>query len=213
MSVPHSIFLDLDGTLTDPMLGITRCVQHALEQLNEPQPAAEALTWCIGPPLLESFTQLVGADRAPQAVRHYRDRFADIGLYENTLYPGIPEALAQLQAAGCKLYLATSKPLVYARRIIEHFRLEQSFTELFGSELSGALSDKADLLTHALASTGADSRASLMVGDRKHDMLGARAVAMAPVGVLYGYGDETELREHGAQSLIQTPVQLGELAS
>lgn len=211
--MPQSIFLDLDGTLTDPKLGITRCIQHALQALGEPVPETDTLTWCIGPPLLDSFEQLVGARRAPEAVAHYRARFADTGLFENALYPGIPDSLAQLQAAGCRLYLATSKPLVFARRIVEHFALDPYFDDLFGSELDGTRSHKADLLEHALTVSGADLAQSIMVGDRQHDMLGARAVGMLGVGVLYGYGDAQELSQHGAHTLLETPEELPQLRS
>jgi len=201
--VTRGIFFDLDGTLTDPRTGIVRSIQYALEALDRPVPEEADLLWCIGPPLKDSFIELLGGDReADRAVGLYRERFGDIGLYENQVYPGIRETLEGLVERGFDLYVATSKPHVYATRIIEHFELEDCFQRVFGSELSGERVDKSELLGFALSESGADGARSPMVGDRSHDMVGARNNAMIGIGVLYGYGSREELEIAGAEQLV-----------
>lgn len=209
-----AIFFDLDGTLTDPKVGITRCIQYALEKLDRDVPAQDELVWCIGPPLLGSFETLLG-DRqiAAEALRLYRERFSDTGLTENKIYPGIENALAGLGASGHRLFVATSKPAVYAKRIVENFSLDGHFERLFGPDLDGTLTDKTELLGHALEETGIDSRDAIMVGDRSHDMIGARNNDMTAVGVLYGYGSEDELLAAGAHRLSPTVEKLPEILS
>ena len=137
---------DLDGTLTDPKAEITRCIQHALEKLGEPVPGGDALTWMIGPPLLGSFARVVGEARAAEALRLYRERFGPIGLFENEVYPGIPALLARLQSRGVRLFVATSKPRVFAERILDHFGLSPFFEAIYGAELDNRNADKRDLL-------------------------------------------------------------------
>ena len=134
-----AIFFDLDGTLTDPKPGITRSIQYALDRLGQPTiPTEDELTWCIGPPLRASFVKLLGGETsADLAVALYRERFSDVGLYENSLYAGIRDVLSALRASGRRLFVATSKPHVYATRIIEHFDLRRHFERVFGSELDG----------------------------------------------------------------------------
>lgn len=202
------LFFDLDGTLTDPKLGITRCIQHALIELNEAPPSADALTWCIGPPLRDSFVELVGEARADTAVALYRDRFASVGLFENEPYPGMDAVLRHLVDAGVTLHVASSKPLVFVEQILEHFALRGHFATVFGSELDGSLADKSELLAHALARTRAASADSVMIGDRKHDGIGARSNGVPFVGVLYGYGDAAELSDAGAFRLVAEPGEL-----
>ena len=206
---PSSVFLDLDGTLTDPKVGITRCLQYALERLSVEVPPADELTWCIGPPLLESFESLLGDKAAARiALEHYRERFSDIGWCENEVYRGVPEALRSLTSAGLTLYVATSKPEVYAQRIIEHFDLEQWFERLFGPTLDGQRVRKHDLLAFALEQTGVSSAEALMIGDRSHDILGAHANGIGAVAVLYGYGTRDELEDAGAQHFVESPSDL-----
>ncbi len=205
-----TICFDLDGTLTDPKVGITRCIRHALTGFVETVPESDALTWCIGPPLLESFETLVGKSRAPAALARYRERYGDVGLFENDLYPPIPAALRALRDAGHRLFVATSKPTVYARRIVEPFALSNHFDDVLGAELDGTRSDKSELLAWFLTDTNTDPRLAAMVGDRRHDMVGARNNGMRAVGVLYGYGTETELREAGADLLCPSPQSLTE---
>jgi phosphoglycolate phosphatase len=204
-----AIFFDLDGTLTDPKTGITRSIQYALEKLHRDVPTEDELVWCIGPPLLGSFETLLG-DRqlAATALSFYRERFAETGLYENRVYSGVEDVLATLGASGRRLFIATSKPAIYARRIVEHFGIGDYFEQLFGSELDGTRSDKTDLLGHALGETGTDSREAIMIGDRSHDMIGARNNNMTAVGVLYGYGSKDELVAAGAQRISPTSEEL-----
>jgi len=208
-NAPPPIFFDLDGTLTDPKLGITRCIQFALAELGEAVPDADALEWCIGPPLQQSMAELVGAERAAEAVRLYRVRFADVGWVENEPYEGIVEALSQIAEAGRPLYVATSKPHVYATRIVEHFDLGPFFERVFGAELDGTRGDKAELLAHALGEAGVeDASRAVMVGDREHDMRGARANGLHSIGVRWGYGTEAELHAAGAEVLVSHPSEM-----
>ncbi len=207
-----TVFFDLDGTLTDPKIGITRCIQHALEQLGVAVPAAEDLTWCIGPPLLESFKSMLGDDEsATAALNHYRERFSDTGLFENEVYDGIPLAIDRLSGSGASLYVATSKPQVYAERILEHFGLTSYFEGVFGSTLDGARHNKTDLLRYALNEMGAVPGTAVMVGDRSHDMIGAKENGVAAIGVLYGYGSREELESAGAQALLSEPCDVGRI--
>jgi phosphoglycolate phosphatase len=201
-----TIYFDLDGTLTDPKLGITRSIQYALSKLDRPPPPEDELTWCIGPPLRASLKKLVGNDDlAGKALSLYRERFADIGILENAIYPGIENTLSVLAKSGRRLFVATSKPSVYAERIIGHFKLTAYFERVFGSELDGRRSDKTDLLGYALQTMRVDPSQAIMVGDRSHDMIGARNNGMTAVGVLYGFGSKEELVGAGAHHVCTTP--------
>ncbi len=203
-----SVFFDLDGTLTDPARGITRSIRYAFERLDVPPPPAAALRELIGPPLLRSFERLLDEERAPVALAFYRERFAATGLYENEVYAGIPEALAELLEAGRRLYVASSKPQVFVERILAHFGLARFFDAAFGSELDGTRSDKSELLRHALARTGVQAAEATMVGDREHDVFGATDNGLAAVGVLYGYGSRGELLAAGAARIARSPADL-----
>jgi phosphoglycolate phosphatase len=200
------IFFDLDGTLTDPKIGITRSIRHALIKLDRAAPPEDELTWCIGPPLRASFQTMLGRDDlADRAVSLYRERFADIGIFENSVYPGVTDILSVLAASGRRLFVATSKPAIYAERIIDHFDLRGYFERVFGSELDGTRADKTELLDYALKATGVDPQRAAMIGDRRHDMIGARNNRMTAIGVLYGYGSEAELVDAGAHHVCATP--------
>ena len=212
MSGIDTIFFDLDGTLTDPKVGITRCIQYALRKLGAKPPDADELTWCIGPPLLESFKSMLGDDAlANVALKHYRARFSDVGLFENKLYMGVPEALGRLSGKDVSLFVATSKPQVYAERIVEHFGLGAFFKGIFGPTLQGDRATKTDLLRWALGETRVKADASVMVGDRSHDMVGATTNGMRAVGVLYGYGCREELEASGAKLFVSNPDELSSL--
>jgi phosphoglycolate phosphatase len=202
-----AIFFDLDGTLTDPKPGITRSIQYALQKLNHPAiPTEDELTWCIGPPLRASFVKILGAeDQADRAVSLYRERFSDIGLFENRVYDGIAEVLTTLSQSGQRLFVATSKPHVFATRIVEHFGLRHHFEHVFGSELDGTRVDKSDLLGYALKTVAVEPKKTLMIGDRSHDMVGAKNNGMQAIGVLYGYGSKDELLGAGASQICATP--------
>jgi phosphoglycolate phosphatase len=200
----RTVFFDLDGTLTDPKPGIVRSIQYALGRLGRPVPEEAALLWCIGPPLRSSFVELLeGEAQADRAVELYRERFGAVGLFENQVYPGIRSLLETLGSRGWALHVATSKPHVYARQIVEHFELMPYFGEVFGSELSGERADKSDLLAHALRETGASSSLSVMIGDRSHDMIGAARNGVGSIGVLYGYGSREELVRAGARTIVE----------
>lgn len=204
-----TIFFDLDGTLTDPKDGIVRSIQHALTQLGEAPPAADDLLWCIGPPLWTSFEQLLGGEeRVEAAITLYRERFTKTGMFENGVYDGVPELLETLQGQDKRLFVATSKPHVYARPILEHFGLAHFFEQVFGAELDGTRADKTDLLTHALDITKTQPQTATMIGDRKHDMIGARGNGLKAIGVLYGYGSREELEEAQADEIVNRPQDL-----
>jgi phosphoglycolate phosphatase len=203
-----TIFFDLDGTLTDPKPGITRSIQHALQKLDHSViPTEDELTWCIGPPLRSSFVKILGGDReADRAVALYRERFSDVGLYENRVYDGIVETLTTLRQSGHRLFVATSKAHVFADRIIDHFGLRPHFERVFGAEWDGTRSDKSHLLEYALKEAGVDPSNTLMIGDRSHDLVGAGNNGMKGVGVLYGYGSRDELIAAGARHVCATPA-------
>jgi phosphoglycolate phosphatase len=202
---------DLDGTLTDPREGITRSIAYALERLEiEPPPLAE-LEFAIGPPLRPSLARLLGTDSRETveiALAHYRERFADVGLFENRLYDGIVEALEGLRASGATLVVATSKPAVYARRIVEHFGLSRHFADVHGCELDGTREDKRDLIAHILPHHGFAAARAVMIGDRGADMRAARHHGLGAVGALWGFGTRDELTEHGAHALCECPREL-----
>jgi phosphoglycolate phosphatase len=202
----ETLFFDLDGTLTDPKPGITGSIQYALRKLDRPVPSQDELAWCIGPPLRASFVTLLGGEEhADRAVELYRERFSDVGLFENSVYPEIEGVLAKLSQSGFRMFVATSKPHLFARRIIDHFRLNSYFEHVFGSELDGTRVHKADLLGFALERTGAIPSHSLMIGDHSHDVLGAKANGIDAIGVTYGYGSHEELIAAGAQHLCASP--------
>lgn len=206
MPTERTIFFDLDGTLTDPKPGITGSIQYALAKLGRPVPTQDELTWCIGPPLRASFVALLGGEEfADRAVAFYRERFGDVGLFENSVYPDIASVLADLRKAPGRIFVATSKPHVFATRIVAHFGLSGCFDRVFGSELDGTRVDKTDLLAYALEQTGADPAGAVMIGDRSHDVIGAKRNGIRAVGVTYGYGTAEELIEAGASHLCASP--------
>lgn len=203
------VCIDLDGTLTNPELGITRCIRHALAALGRDVSDDVDLRWCIGPPLQGSFERLLGnAQDAERALVLYRERFGEIGLFENEVYAGIPEALAALRSGGDRLFVATSKPTVYAERIVDHFGLAAHFEGVFGSELDGTRTDKSDLLGWIIAHNKLAARETIMIGDRRHDIAGARHNGLRSIGVLYGFGGREELVAAGADRLCAQPDDL-----
>ncbi len=204
-------FFDLDGTLTDPWIGITRSIAYALEKLGVPSPPQRELIWCIGPPLKQSFKKLLGSARkgeAGRALELYRETYEAQGIFENTLYDGIPELLARVKGHGAKIYLATSKPRVYAVRILEHFGISEYFNGVYGSELDDTRSDKAEVIAHGLKMEHLDPKNVLMIGDREYDAIGARKNGVDCVGVLWGHGGEAELRAAGLTEFFKKPADL-----
>jgi phosphoglycolate phosphatase len=206
-----NLLFDLDGTLTDPFTGITKCISYALDMLDRALPPGESLRWCIGPPLKDSFAKLLAADDdalAERAVAFYRERFGTVGLFENEVYDGIPEVLEALQKNGHTLYVATSKPVVYAERIIDHFGLHRYFKCIFGSELDGTRSDKTSLISYILQRELIAPSETSMIGDREHDIIGAIENGIYGFGVLWGYGTKDELKNSGAHAFFKTPGDL-----
>lgn len=209
----ENLLFDLDGTLTDPVVGIVACLKHAIVSMGLTPPGDRELARFIGPPLQESLASLPGIDSAEKvtrAVAYYRERFSETGLYENTVYPDIPQTLEQLMGRGATLYVATSKATVYAERIIDHFGLRRYFRRVYGAELDGTRSNKADLIAHLLATESLSVESAVMIGDRSHDMAGARANGVFPVGILWGYGSREELMAAGAAVLCERPSQLAD---
>ncbi len=206
-----NLLFDLDGTLTDPFTGISNCILYALEKLGVQLPPRESLRWCIGPPLKDSFSKLLASDDnafIEEALSFYRERFGSVGLFENKVYDGIPEVLEDLLSNGHTLYVATSKPAIYAERIIAHFDLHRYFKAIYGSELDGTRSDKADLISHILQRESIATSEASMIGDREHDIIGAKKNGIYGFGVLWGYGTKDELEASGAHALIITPGDL-----
>ncbi|MEZ5328135.1 MAG: HAD hydrolase-like protein [Verrucomicrobiales bacterium] len=204
------LFFDLDGTLTDPFVGIERSIKYALAELGRSEPLGDDLQWCVGPPLRDSFLSLLENDSeaADLAVGTYRDRYREKGYAENQLYPGIPSLLRALTDQGFPLHLATAKPIVFAETIIDLFEMREFFSSLNGSELDGTRADKADLIRHILCEQNIHSKDAIMIGDRSHDVIGASANNVPAYGVLWGYGTMEELADAGAHCCVETPEEL-----
>ena len=202
---------DLDGTLTDPGEGITRSVQYALAKFGIVVEDRSELYCFIGPPLHESFEKYYGFSRedAFLAVDAYREYFAVKGIFENKVYEGIGECLAALKASGVGVSLATSKPEIYAKQILEHFGLIGYFDAVAGSEMDGSRTKKAEVITRALELLGnPDLRDCVMIGDREHDIIGGKTHGMDTIGVTFGYGSEDELQNAGATHVAHTPAEI-----
>jgi len=183
----ENILFDLDGTLTDPKEGITRCIQFALEEFDVEKPHADQLTWCIGPPLRDSFSKILETtdkDKIKHAYTTYRKRFADKGLYENRVYPDVHNSLNLIKKSGFKVFLATSKPEIYAKQILDHFDLSKYFNKAYGSNLNGSLTDKGELIAHILKTENLDPGKTVIVGKKNGIMTAA---------VTYGYGSREEI--------------------
>ncbi|MDD6142452.1 MAG: HAD family hydrolase [bacterium] len=203
------ILFDLDGTLTDPGLGITNSVMYALRKYGMEVPPRQELYSFIGPPLKQSFMRWCGFDEAEgeQAVKYYREYYRDKGLLENEVYDGIEDMLKALREKGKRLAVATSKPEEFARRILEHFGLAQYFEVIAGDTLDFKRNTKADVIASALERLGVTDRSGvIMVGDREHDVIGAKAQDLPCIGVLFGYGSQEELEAAGAKHIAQTPA-------
>ncbi|MGO8799416.1 MAG: HAD hydrolase-like protein [Roseiarcus sp.] len=217
-SAAGTVIFDLDGTLTDSRPGILRTTRYALRRLNEamgrtaPIPEESALEFMVGPPLRETFAKLVGPDLVERLLGFYRERYAEAGLFENAVYEGVPQALEALRRDGRRLFVATSKYEADARRILDHFGLAGFFAGIYGSQNDGGRAVKDELLGFLAAREGilAGAGDAVMIGDRKYDALGARAVGLPAIGALWGYGAAEELRDAGADPLIETPGEIFE---
>ena len=201
------LLFDLDGTLTNPQEGITNCVQHALRAFGIEEPDLEKLIPFIGPPLIQSFMEFynMSEEDARKAVAVYRERFSTVGLFENFPYPGIADMLAELKAQGKILAVASSKPTVYVRRILEKFELAPYFNVIEGSNLDGTRVDKKDVIAEVLSQLDNPSADDLlMIGDRKFDVIGARETGFGCVGVRFGFAAPDELEQSGAVYIADT---------
>lgn len=207
-----TVFLDLDGTLTDSRRGILTGASYALRAFGIEVPPCRVTTEFIGPPLYDSFRKYYGLSDADarRAVALYRDYYGREGLFENEVYLGVPEMLATLRGAGLSLYLATGKPHPYATRIVAHFGLDSYLDGVFGAEFDGTRGDKAELLTYATQRLFVSPDACVMLGDRRFDVEGALATRVTPVGALWGYGSNEELTVAGADLLAKTPSEAAE---
>lgn len=204
---------DLDGTLTDPGEGITRSVAYALSFFGLEVKDRTALYPFIGPPLVDSFSTFYGfsTEQARQAVGRYREYFSRQGIFENELYPGIKELLENLKRHGVRILLASSKPELYARKILEHFQLLPFFDFVAAATMDDARSKKTDVVRYALETCGISPDRAVMIGDRQHDIEGAKDNALESIGVLWGYGSREELSAAGATRLAESVPQLASL--
>lgn len=192
----QNILIDLDGTLTDPKVGITTSIRYGLEKVGYPIAEDVSLDWCIGPPLKQALAKILNTSDdalAEQALQMYRERFGVIGLFENEVYPDVANTLMSLNRRGYRLFVATAKPTIYARRILEYFELAQYFHTIYGSELTGERTNKGDLITYLLEQEELLPEQCIMVGDREHDILGARRNGVEAIAVNYGYGTPEEI--------------------
>lgn len=207
------VLFDLDGTLTDPAEGITNSVAYSLSRYGIEISDKSTLNTFIGPPLAESFQKYYGFStlQSFDAVTKYREYYHDRGIFENRLYDGIPELLSALKEKGARVIMATSKPTVFAERIAVHFGIDKYFDVIIGSELDGSRVDKAEVIACALEKAGADNSCAVMVGDRLHDVIGAKKNGLLSVGVLYGYGSCEELSESGADHIVSSVSELSTL--
>lgn len=204
----QTVLFDLDGTLTDPGIGITNSVSYVLERYGIEVPAREELYRFIGPPLHESFERYYNfsEEEAKKAVKCYREYYREKGIYENRVYDGIENVLKALKDSGKKAAVATSKPEEFARKILEHFHLSQYFLHIAGASMDGSRTQKHEMILDALdACQIKDKSEVIMVGDREYDVIGASKVGIDSLGVLYGYGDYEELKRAGADYIVKEP--------
>lgn len=211
----NTILFDLDGTLTDPALGITNAVSYALKHYGIDEDYQNLLRF-IGPPLVDSFMEYYGFDheKAQEAIVYYREYFSDKGLFENVVYDGMENFLAVLKDKGYILAVATSKPEEFAKKILDHFHLSHYFTEICGATMDSSRSKKGDVIAYALDQLKiSDPTTAIMIGDRQHDIVGAHQNQLKAIGVLYGYGDEAEMKEYQADYIAKDLKELMDILS
>lgn len=204
------IFFDLDGTITDSQEGILNSIIYALKKMNRDIPNRATLRKMIGPPLINGFADIlqIPDDELETAVDFYREYFSKKGLFENRVYDGIPDLLKQLQKEKHTLAIATSKPEIFAATILEHFQLNQYFSNIVGATLDGSLSQKDEILAQAILNVQANPKKSVMIGDRKHDIIGAKINNISSIGVTWGFGSLDELRQNGANEIVNQPNEI-----
>lgn len=207
-----AVLFDLDGTLTESGEGITKSVQYALEKLGKPEPDLEKLKVFVGPPLMEQFMKYADIDEATArlAVTYYRERYSSIGIYENRVYQGIREMLQALSQKGYVLAVASSKPEYFVQKVLDYFDLTGFFQEIVGSEMNGGRTRKADVIEETLKRLQLDQHReqAIMVGDKEHDVLGAKEAGISCVAVSYGYGTMEELVHAEPLQIVNSPEQL-----
>lgn len=203
------LLFDLDGTITDPKEGITKCVQYALSKFDIEEECDNLLSF-IGPPLTDSFMDFYGFDKqkAELAIKYYRERYAKIGLFENSAIDGIHEVLEKLKNSGYTLAVATSKPTCFAISICEKYDFSKYFDIIMGSELDGTRTKKSEIIYEVLKQLNANPEETIMIGDRKYDIIGAKEVGTASIGVRFGYAEDGELEKAGADFIVGTPNEL-----
>lgn len=207
-----TLLFDLDGTLTDSTEGILNCLIYAIERMGFEVP--EDTNIFLGPPIRQSFAEFLGmnGEQVDEAVRIFRERYSDTGLFENRVYDGIPGMLERLKSGGKRLMVATSKPQVYAVRIFERFGLAQYFEIVGGAELDGSRDYKDEVIEYVLAKAGITDRSTvLMIGDRRQDVLGAHKTDIECMGILWGYGSVEELTQAGADYIARTPQEAADM--
>ncbi|MCI0618268.1 HAD hydrolase-like protein [bacterium] len=206
-----NILFDLDGTLIDPREGIIGSLKYMLHELKLSSPPDSELEQYIGPPLQENVISLLGQNdpaKVAKGIELYREHFALKGIFQSTIYPGINTTLKTLHQNSAKLFVATSKPLTYTNRIMDHFDLQRFFSGIYGAELDGTRAKKGELIGYILRNESLRSEETLMVGDRSHDIIGALENHLIPIGALWGYGSSAELTLAGAEVLCESPVDL-----
>ncbi|HBM79608.1 MAG TPA: phosphoglycolate phosphatase [Clostridiaceae bacterium] len=214
MALYDIVLFDLDGTLTDSKIGITKSVQYALSKFGIIEDNLDNLKPFIGPPLADSFMEFYNftLGEAKQAIEYYREYYKDKGMFENKTYDGIDDLLESLKKAGRNLTVATSKPTFFSEKILKHFNIDGYFEFIVGSELDGRRASKADVIEYAISQLHCTRKEKIvMVGDRKHDVLGAKANGIDCIAVLYGYGSSAELKEAGPKYTIDTVQNLKKL--
>lgn len=205
------IIFDLDGTIIDPSIGITNSILYSSEKLGVESRSMEELLKFIGPPLIDSFKKFFGfsEERAKIAIKYYREYFKDKGVLECSLYNGIEDILKVLKQKGKRLAVATTKPEIFAIEVLKHFYLDSYFEFVAGSNLDGTRVDKGELILYALDSCGVkDLGKAIIIGDRKHDILGAKKVGIDSMGILYGFGDRKEFEDVGATYVANSPEEI-----
>lgn len=205
------LLFDLDGTLTDPGLGITNSIMYALRKFGIQAEDRTSLYKFIGPPLMDSFRMFYGfsGEQSALALQYYREYFKDKGLYENEVYDGIPDLLKQLKEQGKTLLVATSKPEPFALEILQHFKLREYFDFVAGATMDETRNKKGDVIKYALETCPISEKShAIMIGDRKHDVMGAKENGLDSIGILFGYGSQEELKTAGATFLAKRPLDI-----
>lgn len=207
----ETVILDLDGTLTDSAPGIINSIKYAVKKLGYRELTMPELRSCVGPPLAEHIMEIldISDEESLEFLKAYREYFAQKGIYENDVYPAVPAMLLQLKELGIRLMLCTGKPEPYAREVLRHFALIDYFEDILGPTFDGKYNDKAEGMAELLRRSGAKS--CLMAGDRKYDIIAAKANGVVSAGVLWGYGTRKELAEYGADYIVASPNELAEL--